>query len=209
MSLHAILEVIRESGEARVREIETRAYAKQREIISSARSEAEAIQEQARNEAMLPAARERARILHQARLEALRIKGSVREAMIDSALERIHGYLAGMRSDVGYPQTLRCFLLEALGELDRSLAVGGEGAHHNQSRLKADPRDREILENLLSSLDLSLPISYTLSCWGGLTAESEDGRVVVVNTLEARLERATPYLRGYLAALFEGDPAEC
>ena len=208
MSLHAILEVIRASGDTRVREIETRAYAQQREIIASARSEAEAIQEQARSEAMLPATRERARILHQARLEALRIKGSVREAMIDSALERIHGYLAGMRSDVGYPEALHCFLVEALAELESSLAIHGEKAPSSETRLKADARDQEIMESLLRSLGLNLPISYTLSCWGGLTAESKDGRVVVINTLEARLERATPHLRGYLATLFEGDLAE-
>jgi vacuolar-type H+-ATPase subunit E/Vma4 len=208
MSLHAILEVIRESGEARVREIETRSYAQQREIIASARSEAEAIQEQARNEAMQPATRERRRILHQARLEALRIKGGVREAMIDIALERIHGYLAGMRSDVAYPEALHCFLVEALRELESSPAAGTEEAPPSQVRLKADPRDQVTMESLLRSLGLSLPISYTLSCWGGLTAESEDGRVVVINTLEARLERATPHLRGYLAALFEGNQSE-
>ena len=208
MSLHAILEVIRTSGEARVHEIETRSYAQQREIIASARIEAEAIQDQARNEAMLPATRERARILHHARLEALRIKGGVREAMIDSALERIHGSLAGVRSDVSYPEALQCFLVEALAELESSLAESDEGASAKQTRLKADPRDRELLGKLLSRMGLSLPISYTLSCWGGLTAESEDGRVVVINTLEARLERATPYLRGYLAALFEDDLSE-
>jgi hypothetical protein len=30
----------------------------------------------------------------------------------------------------------------------------------------------------------------------------------VINTLEARLQRATPYLRRYLAALFEAAQAE-
>jgi vacuolar-type H+-ATPase subunit E/Vma4 len=52
---------------------------------------------------------------------------------------------------------------------------------------------------------LELPVSCELNCWGGLTAKSEDGRVVVINTLESRLERATAFLRRHLAALFEEE----
>jgi len=47
-----------------------------------------------------------------------------------------------------------------------------------------------------------------LDCWGGLVAKSEDGRIVVINTLEERLERATPFLRRYLAAFFENEQLE-
>jgi hypothetical protein len=38
--------------------------------------------------------------------------------------------------------------------------------------------------------------------------QSEDGCIVVINTLEARLERAIPHLRQRLAALFENDQPE-
>ena len=208
MSLHAILEKIRESGESRVNEIETRAYAQQREILANARIESEALRKQACAEAMMPATRERARILHLARIEALRATGSLREALIDSAYERIHGYLVGIRSDVTYPEVLRRLLIEALDELKSSLAIMGKETPANQSCLEADPRDKDTLEQLLSMMDLSLPISYTLNCWGGVIAMSEDGRVMVINTLEARLEQATPFLRRYLAALFESSHSE-
>jgi vacuolar-type H+-ATPase subunit E/Vma4 len=60
----------------------------------------------------------------------------------------------------------------------------------------------------LTDLGLTLPINYNLDCWGGLIAQSEDGRVVVINTLETRLERAIPYLRRYLAALYEEEHFE-
>jgi vacuolar-type H+-ATPase subunit E/Vma4 len=86
--------------------------------------------------------------------------------------------------------------------------MDSEAAPSNHRRLEADPRDRQLLDTLLSRMGLCLPISYTLNCWGGLIAASEDGRVVVINTVEARLERATPYLRGYLATLFECDRSE-
>ena len=74
--------------------------------------------------------------------------------------------------------------------------------------LEASPDDRVLLEGLLHSLELYLPVSHPLNCWGGLVAKSEDGRIVVINTLEARLERAVPYLRRYLAAFFEGERSD-
>jgi vacuolar-type H+-ATPase subunit E/Vma4 len=94
---------------------------------------------------------------------------------------------------------LRQLVQEALTELEKSLEEAGK------ARLEADVRDRGLLEIILSDLRLKLPVSYELNCWGGLVAKSRDGRVVVINTLETRLDRATPYLRGYLAALFEKE----
>jgi vacuolar-type H+-ATPase subunit E/Vma4 len=86
---------------------------------------------------------------------------------------------------------------EALTEL----ASGGAG----KAQLLADLRDRELLQNILDDLRLDLPVSYELNCWGGLIAKSEDGRVVVINTFESRLERATAFLRSHLAVLFEEE----
>ncbi len=91
---------------------------------------------------------------------------------------------------------------EALDELAGSLEKPGK------ARLEADPRDQEQLESILSGIGLNLEVSYCLNCWGGIVAKSQDGQVVVINTLEARLERAAPYLRRYLAALFESEHPE-
>lgn len=199
MSLSAILESIRASGVTRVGEIESLAQAQAREILVNARLEAQLIEDDACTRAEAPAYRERARILHRARLEALRAIGNERESLIDSALEQTRGRLAGMRSDDEYA-TIMCHLLqEALNELRGPLGEVGNAC------LEADPRDRPLLESLFKGMGLEIQVNYVLNCWGGLVAKSEDGRVVVINTLEDRLDRATPYLRRYLAAYFEDD----
>ena len=208
MSLNAILETIRASGAAQVREIEQRAYAQAREVLVNAQLEAEQIKERTRAAAVAPAFKERARLLHRARLEALQITGNVREALVDGALEQTRGHLAGMRTDTAYPAVLRRFLQEALAELAVSIGDGLVGDRSTTTRLEADPRDRALLNDILHDLGMNLPVSYTLNCWGGLIARSQDGRIVAINTLEARLERATPSLRRYLAALFENDLPE-
>ena len=199
MSLSAILESIQASGDAQVRAIEMQAYEQSRILLANARLEAQLIEVQARNMAITPAFKEKARILHRARLEALQIVGGAREALVDAALDQLRGRLVGLRSDASYPSVVRRITHEALAELEDSL----QDLTHVQ--LMADPRDRSLVENILHEMGLDIPVSYELECIGGLIAGSADGEIVVINTLEARLERAIPSLRRYLAALFEEE----
>ncbi|MFZ5910602.1 MAG: V-type ATP synthase subunit E [Chloroflexota bacterium] len=198
MSLQAILESIHAAGEAQLQEIERETQAQVGEILARARMEADQVEEDARAASNAPAARERARIIHHARLEALRLIGTVREELVDAALAQARERLAAIRASACYADVLHHLTLEALKELT---APGRE----ERAVLVADPRDRTILEGILAGNNLDLRVRYDLDCWGGLAARSEDGRVVAINTLESRLERATPFLRGYLAALFEEE----
>lgn len=199
MSLQAILEKIHAAGEAQIKDIERENQAQVGEVLARARMEAHQIEEDARAASSAPAARERARIIHHARLEALRMVGNVREELVDAALTQTRERLATIRANPSYVDVLRQLTREALTELT---APGRE----ENAVLVADPRDRTLLEDILADLDLH--VSYDLTCWGGLIAKSKDGRVVAINTLEARLERAIPFLRGYLAALFEEERSD-
>lgn len=203
MSLHAILDAIRQSGEVKTREIESRAYVQAHEMMTNARLEAEKLQEQACTASFEPAHRERARIIHRARLEALQITGNTRKELVDSALEQARGRLASFRSDARYPDVLRNLLQQALSELygtEWQTIIAGS------AYIEADPRDRAMLDALLDEFQLTHnAVSYSIKCWGGLIVRNKNGRVVVINTLEARLERAIPYLRSRLAAIFEDE----
>ena len=201
MSLQSILEKIHHTGEARVQEIEREIQSQVGEILARARMEAQQIKDDSCADASAPAARERARILHHARLEALRLVGNVREELVDAALTRTREHLATIREDTFYPDVLRRLTQEAMNELT---APGREV----KAVLVADTRDKTILEDILAGMDLNLHVNYVLKCWGGLIAKSEDGQVVAINTLEARLERAMTFLRGYLAALFEEERSD-
>ncbi len=202
MSLSAILDAIRASGEAQVHEIDDRATRRVHEMLANARLEAERVAEETCSATIIPAIQECSQILHHARLDALQITGNEREALVDAALEQTRGHLEGLRTDVNYPEVMRRLTREVLREL--------EGSHEDVSKaqLNIDPRDNELMDNILSDIGLNLKIICSLNCWGGLIAKSQDGRVVVMNTLEARLERATPYLRRYLAGLFENEDLE-
>lgn len=197
MSLQIILEKIRASGEAQIQEIERASQVQVNSLLAQARMEAQEIEQECTASASFPANAERARILHRAHLESLRIVGEVRADLVETAIARTREGLAAFRGEPSYPAVLRRLAQEALAELD----MGGA----DNAILLADPRDKTWLTGILYDLGLDLPVSYELSCWGGLIAKSQDGRVVVTNTLESRLERATEYLRSRLAALFEEE----
>lgn len=201
MSLHAILEAVHLSGERQVKEIEKQALDQVNKLLEEVRLKAQQIEEAVCAKEIMPAYKERAQIIHQARLESLRIIGNEREALVDEALDRARGSLSGLRSDPIYPMVLCILTAETLNELE------GTFEDIKKSLLEADPRDRELLENILDDMGLYLSVEYRLKCWGGLIAKSSDGRVIIINTLEARFNRATPFLRRYLAALFENQQA--
>jgi vacuolar-type H+-ATPase subunit E/Vma4 len=198
MGLQTILERIQSAGEVQVQEIEDHAQARARAILAQAYIEAEQIEVEARADASAPANAERARILHRARLDALHILGEVREDLVDTAIARTRERLASQRADPSYPEVMRQLTEEALAQLAAS-----EG--NAQPQLQADPRDRALLEKILAGLNLNVPVQYELNTWGGLIAVSTDRRVVVFNTLEARLEQAMSFLRYHLAAYFEEE----
>lgn len=199
MGLEAILTAIRTLGDSRVEEIKRQAQIQADELMASARMEAKGIEKQAYLTAVMPASKERARIVHHARLDALRFVGNLREQLVDTAMERACDRMENIREDPVYPAVLRRLMREALSELQHSLE------DIQNAVLNADPRDRPLMGEILSGLDIELKVNYGLNCWGGLLARSEDGRVVVINTLEERLERANSYLRPYLSALFEAE----
>jgi len=201
MSLETILEAIRSAGQEQVSKIELAAQAQVDEILDQAQVEAQQIREQASDQGCVSAFRERSRLLHQARMEALRIIGDAREEFIDAVLEQTRGRLASIRADEKYPAILSKLIQQAFGELEGSL-----GEIH-KATLEIDPRDHKLVEVILAEMDLEVSVLPSLRSWGGLTVKSEGDRIVIINTLEARLASATPYLRRYLAALFENQ--EC
>jgi V/A-type H+-transporting ATPase subunit E len=194
MTLQAVLDAIQAAGEQQVREIEADASAQANTLMLQASADAQRLRENARRSALAPASRECLRIRQQAQFDALRLVTETREGLIDAVLGRARARLAEMRSHPGYPTLLSRLIQEALDDLSRSLEER-EGIV-----LEADPRDRVIVQRLLAELPPDLRMSYPLTCWGGVIARSADGRIVVTNTLETRLERAMPHLRRYLAS---------
>ena len=225
MSLEAILAAIEASGEAEAAHLRAEAESRAQQILDGAKRKAVTSREQARQAALRPAAGERARRLHQAKLEALRAVGQVRIRLVGEALAETRRRQSALRADPAYPVILRRLVDEAIRALGfdlpraeedhagpnppRASMTYGPDNDESQTVLQADPRDEALLRRILDDLGLNLTITPSLNCWGGVVACSSDGRVVAINTLEARLERAIPFLRRDLAAFLEEGLKDC
>lgn len=203
MSLEAILAAIEASGEAEVAQLHSETALRVQQILAESERAAAAKREAARRAAVSPAAGERARRLHHAKLEALRAQGEARDQLVELALAEAQAHLIRLRSDPNYSLILRRLTDEAIHVLGDESAEDGSPCW-----LEADPRDEAFLRRIIADLGVELMITPSLECWGGLVARSQDGRIIVINTLEARLERALPYLRRELAAFFEKEAKE-
>ena len=199
MSLEAILATIEASGEAEVARLRAETDARVRQILAEAAQTAAERREAARREALRPAAAECARRLYRAKLDARRTVGQVRDGLVQTALAEAHTQLASLRAAPDYPHILHRLTEEA------RQALGGDSAAASACRLDIDPRDEALVQSILSDLGLRLETTPSLNCWGGLVAHSGDGRIMASNTLEARFERATPFLRRTLASMFEKE----
>jgi V/A-type H+-transporting ATPase subunit E len=194
MSLEVILASIESAGEAELAGLRLTAESRARQILEAAELKAAIAREEARRAALWPAAAEQARRLHQAKLEALRIVGEIRTQLFETTLIEIRRRLAELRADPDYPLILRRLLAEALD------ALGEVEQQHGRVVVEIDPCDAQYLYPILNDLHLNLQVVSTLQGWGGVVIASGDGRVVVNNTLESRLERAIPFLRQDLLA---------
>jgi vacuolar-type H+-ATPase subunit E/Vma4 len=135
--------------------------------------------------------------LHQAKLEALRTVGAVRQRLIETMLLETRRRLADLRADPDSALVLRRLITEAIG------ALGEAELHSGRVVLEIDPRDERHIGRIMNELGVNLQVVSSLRSWGGVVVTSGDGRIVANNTLEARLERAMPYLRQDLVAFME------
>lgn len=189
MALADILRAMEQEVEEQIARLQEQAAAAAAQIRAQAESEAEVIRERHRREMLLPLQHERARRLNRARLEALRTISRARETLFAEALACARERLAQLRADPAYAKILRALTQEALAQLDDAVI------------LRADPRDEKILREFLPQVE----IEADLQTWGGVEARTGDGRIRVVNTLEARLEQARETLRQEVMPMFSED----
>lgn len=169
----ALLAQSEQERAAREAEAQRRATERRQSIIADART---------------AAGHERARLLHRARLDNTRGLVAAQEDAFQAILQRARQQLSRLRQRDDYPALLSTWLDEALA------------AAHDAAVVSVHPDDEALARNLLAVRDRQARLECTLNTWGGLLVASEDGRVVVENTVEARLARALPDLRPLLAA---------
>jgi vacuolar-type H+-ATPase subunit E/Vma4 len=196
MTIQALLTAIEAAGAARLAELEAAASAEAEAILAQAQAEADIRQQAAYAAALQPVAASRARQLHAARLAALRLNQAAQAERQTRLLEAVRAGLETARDRPDYRTALKNLIAEALKLL--GTPAGASQPPEQRPFLAIDPRDEMLVAAILADTTLPVTVVTTLNCQGGVVARSADGRIMVDNTLAARLARLEPYLTALL-----------
>ena len=201
MSLEKIMQALDEEATAQIREIERAVEAEIERVRGSAEADAELARRKHWPAMDARLETERARILNQARMEALRAVMGTREKLMEAALEAAATRLAALPLDETYGRVLEELACEAAAKL------GQDGG----LRLCVEGRDVPLMAAIARRMGLPASVEEGTTCdgtgWhcaGGVVATTGDGRVSLANTLSARLQRVANLYRSRVAGmLFE------
>ena len=195
VALEHILRAMQAQADADIAKLNRDADEQAAQLIAEAEIAARAIRarHRARVEPMLIA--EAASLQNKAKLAALRAIANAREELIADALAQAEDCLAQIRASKQYAQIFRALAQEAIQ------AIG------TQVIARVDPDDVVIARAAFDALGVRTEIETQAIPLGGLEVMTRDGRIVIVNTLAARLERARHILRGPVAKILV-EPSE-
>lgn len=197
MALEHILRAMQAQADADIAAIHRTADDEAAQLIAEAESAARAIRarHRARVEPMLIA--EAAGLQNKAKLGALRAIANAREELIANTFAQAEDCLAQIRASKQYAAILRALAQEAIQ------AIGSDSSSSSGQGFiaRVDPCDAAIARDAFAKMGVHAEIETQAIPLGGLDVMTRDGRIVIVNTLVARLERARHILRGPVAKI--------
>jgi len=197
MDLDAILDGIQKAGQQQITQIEQDADRQASQILSKIQKDADSQKNRILADGRARLNREQAMIDQQSVIQALQIHADARHTLIESVLKKVTDRFANLREDKQYEKILTNLVDEAMQSITPSLI------HHQKVILHFDPRDKEIANRILKKYEQSITVAFDIECFGGCTAETEDGMVFALNTIESRFEHAAPYIKQNLSIFFE------
>ena len=178
MALEDILAAIEAATAEEAQRIRETTRLEVEQVLAAAEDKAATIRNEASRARDEEISRTVASTVNRARLEADRLLARTREDVFEEALDELDRRLAAIRASDRYPELLGRLVEEALEALPPATVI------------RCDPRDAELLARLFPSVT----VDGSLTTWGGVIADSGDGREAD-NRLETRRRRAEPVLR--------------
>jgi len=185
--LSKLLEALETDAEREAAQIIREAEERAQQILEETARAAKQAEEAAYREVIAPLPAAQARVDYDAQLKIQGMFADVREQLIARVMDVVVRELADLPNTPRYGEVMRALLEEAAYLIDTDLVV----------HVRAE--DKKLAEKLVKALRRKATVETTLKGWGGLVALSADGLVRVDNTLEARLESATPAIRQHVA----------
>jgi len=194
MPYEQLIQSVDECAEDKVRTIKERASRRAAEINDDVSGEETRIKKKHEEAARTAVEIERGRLVAQAiketRMQLIHAKDEVYQKAFTGAKER----LSHVRTEAHYASDFKKMLQEAASELEGESLV-----------LSIDKRDEALCKKLVPELNLNCGIVTDITTDGGLDVSTKDGRFVIKNTIESRLERSKVLIKQEIFATLYGD----
>jgi V/A-type H+-transporting ATPase subunit E len=182
------------SAEKGITEMMQKAHQEAEEIKRNAEAKAEAIKASQCENAKKSAEIERNKLIYNVKAENKMRIIKEKDAVIQRAFFDAKKSLDSFRDHASYKENFKKMLQEAFREL--------EGEKVN---LHIDARDETLCRQVLDELGRNSEIVGDLTSAGGLAVSTKDGKVVVSNTIESRLNNAKELLKREIFSTLFGD----
>lgn len=192
MPLEDMLKVLEEEGKEEQDEVKSKAKAEADQILAEAKAEGERLKQGQLDQVAGPVAREKAKIITEARLEVKEKVAEVKSHLRKSVEERARERIEKTRGSGQWATALEALIEEAVTGIDGKAIV------------TVSSQDQAAAEKFLSKLGREFELKTDDGVVGAI-ASSEDGRMRFVNTVEARMARAGSHVGPMInEVLFEG-----
>jgi V/A-type H+-transporting ATPase subunit E len=182
------------SAEKSFTEMMQKAHQEAEEIKRSVEAKAETIKASQLEDAQKSAEMERNKLIYNAKAENKMRIIKEKDAVIQRAFFDAKKSLDSFRDHASYKEDFKRMLQEAVRELE------GE-----KVSLHIDTRDETLCRQVLDELGRNSEIVGDLTSAGGLAVSTKDGKVVVSNTIESRLNNAKELLKREIFSTLFGD----
>ncbi len=184
MSIEQLIESVEVSADERIMEMKEKAYRQSVEIRKGAEGKDEAIKKKHLDAVKKTVEVERNKLLAKIKEETRMQFTRTKDEVYKKAFSEAQKILSLARTHADYEDNFRKMLQEVVLEIE------GEDI-----QLHIDKRDENLCKKLLSELKLNCEVVTDITCAGGLNANTKDGRFIVFNTIESRIEKVKALLK--------------
>ncbi len=194
MPYEQLIQSVDECAQDKIRTIKERATRRAGEIHNEAAGKKKRIKQKHEEAARATVETERGRLIAQVkketRMQLIRAKDEVYQKAFTGANEK----LSCLRTEAHYANDFKKMLQETVSALEGESLV-----------LSIDKRDEALCKKLVPELNLNCGIVTDITTAGGMDVSTKDGRFVIKNTIESRLERAKVLIKPEIFATLYGD----
>jgi len=193
MAFENLIEAVEVSAEETIRGIRQRAEREVAEAKKAAVEKSQAIKIAVIEDAKRRAAVERGKQIATARKEIRMSFAVEKDRVFQKAFQEAGRRLASARADGRYEKSYTGLLTEAMGDLEGEVVS-----------MHIDKRDEALAGKALQPLGKNCDVIADLDSVGGMNVATRDGRFIVYNTLESRLEKARKILKSEIYSILFG-----